>query len=385
MILVAPDSFKECLPAWEVAETIANGWRQACPGDAVATFPLADGGEGTLEVLLRATGGTKRTEAVSGPLGKPIAAEWGVLGDGQTAVIEMARASGLDRVPPNQRDPRRTTTRGTGELMRAALDAGLSRLIVTLGGSATNDGGAGMAAALGYRFLDAGGAALPDGGEALAELETVDASRVHPALREATVTALCDVTTPLLGAEGASAVFGPQKGATPAIVESLDAALARLCEVTGAARGVAGLENTPGAGAAGGLGYGLAAFCGAALRPGFEVIAETCGLEERLNQSELVITGEGRLDGQTGRGKLCGQLAAMASRHGVPCVALVGAIEGELAALYDAGLTAAFPIARGPVTLDDARAKASENLQTAAEALARVWRSPRRTGNDPRR
>jgi glycerate kinase len=266
-VVIAPDSFKGSLTALAAAEAMARGVREVFPAAEVVAVPIADGGEGTVDALVAATGGRIVECTVSGPLGGPVTARWGVLGDGTTAVIETAAASGLTLLPPGRRDPGRATTRGTGELLRAALDAGLRRAVIGLGGSATTDGGAGLARALGVRFLDAGGRELPDGGAALARLARVDASRLDPRLAGADLLVACDVENPLTGPEGAAAVYGPQKGATPALVRELDAALARYAEVAGAATG-RDVAAVPGAGAAGGLGAGLLLFTPARLRPG---------------------------------------------------------------------------------------------------------------------
>ena len=377
-ILIAPDSFKECLPAWEVAEAIARGWRRVYPEDALICLPMADGGEGTVEAFVRATGGTRSTSTVTGPLGTPVEAVWGVLGDGTTAIIEMAAASGLHLVPLDQRDPRMTTSRGTGELIAAALDAGCRRILVGLGGSATNDGGAGMVSALGYRFMDADGQPLEDGGGALAHLAAIDDSGVHPRLVATEIIALCDVTNPLLGEHGATAIYGPQKGTTPAIAAELEAALNHFADITENFAGHSA-RDTPGSGAAGGLGFGMRVFAHATLSPGLEQLAEACGLDALLEHADLIITGEGRLDEQTASGKLCMRVANRSMKHGVPCVALVGALQGEVRSLHKEGLTAAFSITPRPMPLEEAMAKTAEHLEAAGENLARLWHAARKS------
>ncbi|MGE5529189.1 MAG: glycerate kinase, partial [Patescibacteria group bacterium] len=259
-IILAPDSFKGSLSARQAAEAMAAGARRAFPDAVLTLVPMADGGEGTAEALLDATGGEKREITVCGPAGRPVRAFYGLLGDGKTAVLEMASASGLNLVPAGERNPLHTTTRGTGELILAALDAGARRVLIGIGGSATNDGGAGLAQALGYRLLDGDGRDLPPGGAALARLARLEAYGADPRLGSVEFVAACDVTNPLLGPEGASAVYGPQKGATPAMVAELDHALARFAEVVRRDLGL-DVADMPGAGAAGGLGAGLVAFC----------------------------------------------------------------------------------------------------------------------------
>ena len=323
-IVIAPQAFKESLSAREAAEAIARGVRRALPSAETALLPVADGGDDTLETLVETTGGEYREAQVTGPVGEPAPARWGVLGDGVTAMVEAAQACGMARIPRGYpRDPSRTTTRGVGELLRHALDRGHRRIIVGVGGSATNDGGAGMAQALGVRLLDRLGREVGPGGAALAALERIDASGRDPRLAEATVTVAVDVSNPLCGPQGAAATYGPQKGATPEMVELLDAALARMADVV---RRDLGLEvrDLPGAGAAGGMGAGLVAFLGAELRPGADLVCDAVGLERRVEGADLVIVGEGRLDWQTAFNKAPFAVARRAQRHGVPVLALVG-------------------------------------------------------------
>jgi len=371
-VLIAPDSFKECATAVEVARAMGRGARRAFPGAGLDLAPMADGGEGTVEALVTATNGRMVAVTCTGPLGEPVEASYGVLGDGTTAVIEMAAASGLHLVPPARRDPRVTTTYGTGELVRHALDAGYRRLVVGIGGSATNDGGAGLAEALGYRLLDADGAPLPRGGAALARLAAIDASGRHGGLAGAEVRVARDVTNPLCGPRGASHVYGPQKGATPATVEELDRALARLAGVIHEQLGM-DVSELPGGGAAGGLGAGLVAFAGGRLESGFALVAEASRLDERVAAADLVLTGEGRLDAQTAQGKTPAGVAALGARHGKPVVALAGMLAPGYEALYGQGLTAAFAICPGPMTLDEALARAPECLEQATEAAVRAF------------
>jgi glycerate kinase len=319
--LVAPQEFKGTLTAAEAASALAEGLRQGAPGVELDVAPLADGGPGTVDALLAGLGGERVTCTVQGPLGAPVRATYGLLDSGRTAVIEMAAASGLSLLAPDERDPRRTSTVGTGELMRAALDRGCERLILGLGGSATNDGGTGALAALGFQFLDAHGVPLPPGGAALKRLARVDASACHPRLAHVEVLVATDVTAPLLGPDGASRLFGPQKGADAHTVAELESALAHLADVV-----APGLAQVPGVGAAGGFGYGLAALAGGKIVSGYELVARTLRLSERLAAADLVLTGEGRFDRQTALGKGPGSLAREARAHGKHTVMFAGIV-----------------------------------------------------------
>ncbi len=377
-IVVAPQEFKGSLTAVQAAEAIAAGLKRALPNTAVEQVPLADGGPGTVAAVVAATGGELRTTPCRDPLGRPITAAFALLNGGHTALVEMAAAAGLTLLRPQERDVRRASTEGVGDLIRAALDAGAHRIVVGLGGSATNDGGSGMARALGVRFLDADGHELPPGGAVLARLDRIDASGLDPRLRDVEVIGATDVRNPLCGPEGASAVYGPQKGATPAEVAELDAALRRYAAVLRRDLGVDVLE-LPGAGAAGGLGAALVAFLGARLRSGFELVAEAVRLEQRLAGADLVITGEGRLDGQSLFGKTTVGVARLAYRHGVPVVALCGGLaEGWEQALAE-GLTAAWSIAPGPAALSELEARAAVLLASAAAQVARLFATARRS------
>jgi len=332
-IIVAPDSYKSSVSALGVAAAMARGIHAVFPEAEVQQVPVADGGEGTVEALVAATGGRFELTEVPGPLGDPVRARWGVLGDGRTAVLEMAAASGLPLIPEGRRDPRITSTAGTGWLIRAALDAGLRRLIIGIGGSATNDGGAGMARALGARFLDAQGQALPEGGAALVRLERIDLAGLDPRLAEAEILVACDVDNPLTGPRGASAIYGPQKGASPDQVQELDRALAVFARVATRATGRE-VGDLPGAGAAGGLGGGLLWFTPARLRPGVAIVLEATAFEALVAGADLVITGEGRTDAQTAMGKAPVGVAAVAQRQGVPVLCLSGGLgEGADAVL----------------------------------------------------
>jgi glycerate kinase len=324
-VLVAPDKFKGTLSAPEAAEAIAEGIRRTLPRADMEVVPMADGGEGTLDALLAAMGGERLTALVSGPLGDPTAADYAIAqtGGGRLGVVEMARASGLELVDRRRRDPLRASTRGTGELILASAAHGASRVLVCVGGSATNDAGAGMAQALGVRLLDERGEDLEPGGVALLTLARIDMSGLDATLRGVGVIAATDVDNPLVGPTGASAVYGPQKGASPEDVALLDRALRHFAAVVHRDLGI-DLRDTPGAGAAGGLGAGLIAFLGARLRPGVDVVMDAVRLRERLRGADLVITGEGRFDGQSLRGKAPAGVLRAADEFGVPALVLCG-------------------------------------------------------------
>jgi glycerate kinase len=371
-VVVAPDSFKESAPASTVAEAIAEGFRRVHPGADLVCIPMADGGEGTVDALVAATGGSLIGVEVTGPLGGSLSAEYGVLGDGVTAVIEMAAASGLHLAAPQDRDPAVATTYGTGELMHNALDRGLRRIIMGIGGSATNDGGAGMAEILGYGLEDAEGQPLPAGGLALARLSSIDSRLVLPALAACDVLVACDVDNPLCGPTGASHVYGPQKGASPEVAEELDRALRHFAGQISVHLGVDVLD-IPGGGAAGGLGAGLVAFAGGTLVPGVELIAEACGLAEAIEGADLVITGEGRLDAQSANGKTPMGVARLAKSKGVPAIAIAGSLGEGYEALYEHGVHAAYSISEG-ITVEEAIARVEPLLADAAEVAAREWR-----------
>jgi len=376
-IVLAPQEFKGSLTAIAAAAAMATGAGRALTDAALDRVPVADGGPGTVAAVVAAAGGETRTVPCRDPLGRRVEASFGLIDGGGTAVIEMAAAAGLTLLQPDERDPLRAGTEGVGDLIRAALDTGATRLIVGLGGSATNDGGAGMARALGARLLDHAGRNLPPGGAALADLDRIDVSDMDRRLRNAEVVGATDVQNPLCGPNGASAVYGPQKGATPAQVDRLDAALRRYAEVVARDLGVDVL-NAPGAGAAGGLGAGLIAFLHAALRSGFDLVAEATGLEQRIASADLVITGEGRLDAQSLFGKTTVGVARLSRGHGVPAVALCGSLdEGWQRALAE-GLTAAWSIAPGPLTLDELEGRAADLLAAAAEQVVRLFAAGRR-------
>jgi glycerate 2-kinase len=372
-VVIAPDSFKGSLSAVEVAEAMARGVRAVFPAAEIVTVPIADGGEGTVQALVTATGGRLEHTVVRGPLGTPVRAQWGVLGDGETAVIEMAAASGLPLVPVERRDPRVTTSSGTGELVRAALDAGLRKIVLGIGGSATNDGGAGLARALGVRFLDLAGAELPDGGAALARLQRIDLSGVDPRVAEADLLVACDVDNPLTGARGASAVYGPQKGATPEAVAELDQALARFAEVARAATG-RDVATVAGAGAAGGLGAGLLFFTPARLRPGVAIVLEAARFEALVRGADLVITGEGRTVHQTAMGKAPVGVAAVAKRHCLAVICLAGGLGPGADDVLLKGIDALTSVVPQAMTLEDAMLRGAELVEAAAARACRLVR-----------
>lgn len=371
-VVIAPDSFKESLSALEVAEAIERGFRQVYPQAQYVKLPMADGGEGTVDSMVAATGGEIVRVEVMGPLGQPVQAFYGLLGDGETAVIEMAAASGLHLAPKALRDPRITTSYGTGELILAALERGVKAIILGIGGSATNDGGAGMMQALGARLLDDKQNPLLPGGAALAQLAQIDLSEVDPRLQQVSVTAACDVDNPLCGPHGASAVFGPQKGATPEMVTQLDSALSHFGSLLQQATGRE-VINTPGAGAAGGMGAALLGMLNARLRPGIEIVIETLRLEEALCDADLVITGEGRLDSQSIHGKTPIGVARVAKRPGLPVIGIAGSLSKDYQVVHQHGIDAAFSVLDRIVTLDEALTEAADNLEVTARNVAAVW------------
>ncbi len=372
-VLVAPDSFKGSLTAAEAAGAMARGLRSVFPEAEILEIPVADGGEGTVAAMLAATGGTPRRARVRGPLGDPVEAVWGVLGDGRTAVIEAAAASGLGLVPEARRDPRMASTFGTGELVKAALDAGFRRILLGLGGTGANDGGAGCARALGVRFLDAEGRAVPEGGVPLARLARVETSGLDPRLREAEILVASDVDSPLCGPRGATAVFGPQKGLAPEDLPELDAALGNLARIVSRDTG-RDVATHPGAGAAGGLGAALLWFTPAMIRPGVEVLLEAAAFEARLQGVDLVVTGEGRTDAQTSLGKAPLGVAAAARRRRIPVVCLSGGLGEGSEGLLAFGVTALASVPPGPMDLAACMADAAPLLEAAARRAARLVR-----------
>ena len=375
-IVVAPDSYKGSVSAPDVAEAMERGILRIFAEADVCKIPIADGGEGTVAALVAATGGKLRQSKVLDPLGRRIDAHWGILGDGATAVIEMAAASGLPLIPGPLRDPRRATSFGTGELIRAALDAGLRRIILGIGGSATNDGGAGMIRALGARFADASGNELAEGGAALAGLASVHLDGLDPRLHETEITVACDVDNPLCGPRGASAVFGPQKGATPEMVAELDAALWHYALVAQKATGRV-VAEVPGAGAAGGLGAGLLLFTPAVLRPGVEIVLDAVKFQEIVEGAAFVLTGEGRTDFQTAFGKAPVGVAKAAKRHRVPVFCLSGSLGAGADETLSQGIDAVMSICDRPMSLEECMQRGGELIEAAAARLCRILRAAR--------
>lgn len=367
-VLIAPDKFKLSLSAAEAAEAMRLGVLDAAPDADVLTLPVADGGEGTLDTLVTAARGRTLRRTVTGPLGEPVEARFGLL-PGGAAVVELAEAAGYRLVPECRRDPARATTRGVGELLIAALDEGATSLLVAIGGSATNDGGAGMLQGVGARLLDADGRDIPPGGGGLARLDRADLSTVDPRLRLRPVRVACDVNNPLTGPRGASAVYGPQKGATPAMIELLDANLRRFAQILRRDAAV-DVEFTPGAGAAGGIGAGLLAL-GARLLPGADLVLNAIGFDAALRGAALVLTGEGCIDEQTPSGKVVAAVVAHAGRAGVPVHAFAGRVEPGFEALYTLGLAGAHEVSPRSAPLETALRDGAANLRRAVAELQR--------------
>lgn len=370
-IVVAPDSFKGTVSAVGAANAIEKGIKRVFFDAEVIKMPIADGGEGTVEALVTATNGQIVYQDVIGPLGHRTKAFWGIMGDGETAVIEMAAASGLPLLPEGQKNPLITTTLGTGELIRAALDRGLRNIIIGIGGSATNDGGSGMAQALGVKFLDAEGKELSYGGAALANLDRVDISGLDERLKDTRVMVACDVDNPLCGPKGASAVYGPQKGASPEMIAQLDAALRHFAAKVQKATGKDVAEK-PGAGAAGGLGAGLLFFTEAELRPGVEIVLEAIGFEETVKPAQLVITGEGRTDFQTAFGKAPVGVAKLAQKYNVPVLCIAGGLGQGHKEVLKHGIDGVTSIVPGPMTLEECSELGAELIEDGVERLCDI-------------
>ncbi|MDM3523069.1 glycerate kinase [Citrobacter sp. Ca225] len=368
-IVIAPDSYKESLSALEVANAIEQGFREIWPDADYVKLPVADGGEGTVEAMVAATAGRIVDVNVTGPLGEPVTAFFGLSGDERTAFIEMAAASGLEQVPVALRDPLKTTSWGTGELIRHALDAGVDHIIIGLGGSATNDGGAGMVQALGAKLLDARQNEIGKGGAALDALTRIDISQLDPRLAACRIKVACDVTNPLTGKEGASAVFGPQKGATAETIDRLDTALAHYAQIIARDLEVDVLELA-GGGAAGGMGAALYAFCGAQLRRGIEIVTDALQLDACVADADLVVTGEGRMDSQTIHGKVPVGVAKVAKRYHKPVIGIAGSLTADVGIVHEHGLDAVFSVIYTICTLDDALKNAAENVRMTARNVA---------------
>jgi glycerate kinase len=376
-VVIAPQGFKGNLTALQVSQAIDRGIRRVLPDVVTSLVPMADGGEGTTQALIDALGGEMIPVEVTDPMGGRVLAHWGFLSDGVTAVIEMAVASGLSLVPPGKRDPLSATTYGTGELIRHALEKGCRKFIIGIGGSATNDGGAGMAQALGARLLDAKGEAIAFGGAALSSLEHIDVATLDSRLADCDILLACDVDNPLCGPNGASCVYGPQKGATSEMVAQLDRALAHYADVIERDLGI-DIRDIPGAGAAGGLGAGLMVFLKARLEPGVEVIIQATGLIAHLKGAELVFTGEGRIDGQTACGKTPVGVARRAKELGLPVIAIAGEIGDGYQAVFGEGIDSVFSIAPGPISLSQSLSMAEELTADTAERAVRLFISGRR-------
>lgn len=373
-IVIAPDSYKESLSALEVATAIERGFREIFPSAEYIKIPVADGGEGTVEAMVAATNGRIVKVAVKGPLGEQAEGFYGISGDEQSAFIEMAAASGLEMVPPAKRDPLITTSWGTGELIRHALDAGVKHIIIGIGGSATNDGGAGMVQALGAKLLDEQDRQIAPGGAALESLARIDLRELDKRLAGCRIEVACDVTNPLTGEAGASAVFGPQKGATPEMIARLDKALAHYAEIIARDLDIDVL-NLAGGGAAGGMGAALYAFCGAELRQGIEIVTDALALDKHVRGADLVITGEGRIDSQTVHGKVPVGVAKVAKRYNIPVIGIAGSLTADVGVVHDHGIDAVFSVLYTICTLEKALANAGENVRMTARNVAAVLKA----------
>lgn len=369
-IVLVPDSFKGTLSSRQVCEIMGKELRKVFPQVKLHTLPVADGGEGSVEAFLTAVGGERKTLTVTGPYGKPMESFYGLLSDGQTAVVEMAACAGLPLVEGHP-DPEKTTTYGVGELILAAKEAGCKKIILGLGGSCTNDGGTGAAAALGAVFTREDGSSFVPTGATLCQVESVDCTPVKEALQGVELTVMCDIDNPLFGKTGAAYVFAPQKGANDAMVERLDAGLRHLGQVVSQCLGE-DVSQLPGAGAAGGLGFGMAAFCGAKLKMGIDVVLDTVGFDELLQTADLVFTGEGKIDFQSIRGKVVSGVSGRCKKFQVPVIAVVGQIGPGFEPMYEEGLTAVFSINRAAEPFSESRYHAAENLSLAMENIART-------------
>jgi glycerate kinase len=377
-IVIAPQGFKESLTGIEIARAMEQGVRVVWPDAETVLVPVADGGDGTLQSLVDSSGGTVRTAQAVDPLGREIEVAWGALGDGRTAVIEMARSSGLALLGLDERDPLNSTTYGVGQVMKAALDSGFSHFIIGIGGSATNDGGSGMAQALGARMLDANGDELPPGGAALANLDRIDVSGFDERLAKTSIEVACDVNNPLCGPTGASAIFGPQKGATAEQIATLDAALNRFGQIAKRDLG-SDVSEIPGAGAAGGLGAGLMAFANARLRLGADIVLEAVKLDEKLADADLVIVGEGQFDRSTVFNKSPVAVAERARRRGIPVIGIAGSLGAGYREVHDHGIDAVFSLVNRPMPLEDAMADTERLVARATEEACRAMAAAKRS------
>jgi len=372
-ILIAPDSFKGSLTALEVARNIEKGILSVMQEVEVIKVPMADGGEGTVQSLVDATNGEFIQKEVTGPRGDSVQAQFGILGDGKRAVIEMATASGLPLVSEDERNPKKTTTYGTGELIKAALDQGVEELIIGIGGSATNDAGVGMAQALGASFLDKEGTEVGFGGEELARIESIDLKGLDSRLQEVDIKVACDVTNPLYGPEGAAYVYAPQKGADPEMVQELDTNLRYFADVISQELGKQ-VQNIPGSGAAGGLGAGLVAFLGAELKKGIEIVLEANNFRDKLEGVDLVITGEGKLDRQTINGKTPIGVAKAAKKYNIPVIAIAGNVFDDADEILDEHIDAIFSTNQQLISFAEAVEKAPNWLQMISRQIMKVYK-----------
>ncbi|MDO5621496.1 MAG: glycerate kinase [Paracoccus sp. (in: a-proteobacteria)] len=370
-LLIAPSGFKESLSVNDVTHAISEGVLQAMPDAQILSAPMVDGGEGTTEALIAATNGRLIPATVTGPVGDPVASFWGLMGDGETAVIEMAAAAGLSLVPRDRRNPMLTTSRGVGELILRALDHGVKRILIGCGDSGINDGGAGMAQALGARLLDANGRDLPAGGGALVHLARIDMAGLDPRLKRVQIDAAVNWHNMLLGEKGVARVFGPQKGATPGQVQVLEAGLETYAALIRAETGI-DLGAAQGAGASGGLGAGLIAFAGATLHPRFDIVLQYLDFDALLGRADLVITAEGSLDGQSPYGKVPCEVSRRAAALNIPTVALAGTIGKGASLTFDHGIAAFASIVKRPCSLEEAIAKGDKLLRRAAEDAMRM-------------
>ena len=368
-IVIAPDSFKESLTALQVADSIERGIRKVIPNAEIVKVPMADGGEGTVQSLIDSSQGSIVKAKVIGPMGNQVQAYFGLMGNSHTAVIEMASASGIHLAEPENRNPLITTTFGTGQLIKAALDLEVNHLILGIGGSATNDAGMGMCQALGIQFLDEKGNSLGYGGGELDKLAKIDLTNLDPRLANVTLEVACDVTNPLCGPTGASHVFGPQKGATPEMITRLDANLAHFADVVLEQLGV-DVKNIPGAGAAGGLGAALYGLLNATMKPGIDIVIEATQLEQAIQGADVVITGEGRIDSQTIHGKTPSGVAKVCKAANIPVIGIAGCLSPDCAVVHDYGIDAVFDVVPGATDLQSALENASSNLELTARNVA---------------
>ncbi|MBN6067575.1 glycerate kinase [Aggregatibacter actinomycetemcomitans] len=371
-IIIAPDSFKESLTALEAANAIEAGFKRIFPNAEYIKLPMADGGEGTVQSLVDATGGKLVECDVVAPLGNTVQSFFGLSGDGKTAIIEMAAASGLHLVAPEQRNPLHTTSYGTGELIKRALALGVQQIILGIGGSATNDGGVGMLQALGIRFLNFQQQEIGYGGAQLAQLAQIDMNALEPRLAQVHIEVACDVNNPLCGERGASAIFGPQKGATPEMVAQLDVALAHFAEIAQRDCGK-NIKDQPGAGAAGGMGGGLLLLPNVELKAGVQIVLENLQLADKVRDADLVITGEGRMDAQSILGKTPIGVARTAKQFNKPVIAIVGCLREDYEVVYEHGIDVVFPIIRQLAPLSEILQQGRENLVSAAQNIARLF------------